>query len=86
VRGRQRSLNHEIIIQTIKELVSDNYKEIILTGVNTAGYRQNEQYGFYELLKDIDHIPGNFRIRISSVEPFQISKEIIDLITNNKKR
>ena len=34
----------------------------------------------------INELPGDFRVRISSIEPFQISHEIIDLITSNKKR
>jgi threonylcarbamoyladenosine tRNA methylthiotransferase MtaB len=86
VRGRQRSLEHKEILRTISSLVKKSYKEIILTGVNTAGYYEKKNYGFYELLKDIDLLPGNFRIRISSVEPFQINKKIIDLITAHPNR
>jgi threonylcarbamoyladenosine tRNA methylthiotransferase MtaB len=85
-RGRQRSLPHKKVISRIKELVNNGYKEIILTGVNTAGYFENKNYGFYELIKDINELPGNFRIRISSLEPFQISYQLINIITSNKER
>lgn len=85
-RGRQRSLNHNTILASINELIKANFYEIILTGVNTAGYLDENNYTFFDLLKDINAIPGKFRVRISSIEPFQISKEIIDLITNNKQR
>ena len=84
-RGRQRSKNINLIIDEIKTLVNNNYKEIVLTGVNTAGY-QFENYSFYDLLSLINSLEGNFRIRISSVEPFQINDQIINLICNNPNR
>ncbi len=84
-RGRQRSKNYNLLINEIKKLVINVYKEIVLTGVNTAGYNDGE-YDFYHLLKSINELEGNFRVRISSVEPFQISEDIIKLIATNKKR
>lgn len=84
-RGRQRSVSPEIVISTIEKLINEGIYEIVLTGVNTAGYKY-ENCSFYDLLKMINELPGDFRVRISSIEPFQISHEIIDLITSNKKR
>ena len=84
-RGRQRSLNHNKILKIIEDLVDKKFYEIVLTGVNTAGYKDID-YSFYDLLKDINKLSGNFRVRISSIEPFQINKKIIDLITTNKNR
>ncbi len=84
-RGRQRSKYHSTLINEINQLVSNGFKEIVLTGVNTAGYNDGE-YDFYKLLKDINQLDGKFRVRISSVEPFQISDDIINLIANNKNR
>jgi threonylcarbamoyladenosine tRNA methylthiotransferase MtaB len=86
LRGRQRSLSHIKIINNIKKLIKNGYKEIVLTGVNTSGYEDKNKYTFLNLLNDIDNIDGNFRVRISSLEPFQINKKIIDLITANKER
>ena len=84
-RGHQRAMKHQHVLQAIKTYVKQGYKEIVLTGVNTAGYKDG-QYTFYNLLQDIDKLPGKFRIRISSLEPFQISKKIIDLLANNPSR
>lgn len=84
-RGRQRAMNHQHVLSSIKWYVKQGYKEIVLTGVNTAGY-QDDQYSFYDLLSDINKLDGNFRIRISSLEPFQISKKIIDLLASNPNR
>ena len=84
-RGRQRSAKADNIIKQVKDFVERGFKEIVLTGVNTAGYDDGET-NFYQLLKKIHALPGNFRIRISSVEPFQITDEIIELITLNQDR
>lgn len=84
-RGRSRSKNHYCIIKEIKKLVNLNFKEIVLIGINLTSYNDGN-YDFYDLLKDIDQIPGNFRIRISSLEPFGFKKEIIDLFANNQQR
>lgn len=84
-RGRQRSKNFNLLISEINELVSNGFKEIVLTGVNTAGYQDGE-YNFYDLLLNIKKLSGNFRVRISSVEPFQISDDIVNLIGSNPNR
>ncbi len=83
-RGRQRSLDHKKIVNEIK-ILSKKYKEIVLTGINTAGYLDESGCDFYSLLKKINTLSGDFRIRISSIEPFQITKQIIDLISNNPR-
>lgn len=85
-RGKQRSANKQKIINDIKQFVANGFKEIVLTGVNTAGYLDKDGNNFYDLLKSINEINGDFRIRISSLEPFQITDEIIELITKNNKR
>lgn len=84
-RGRQRSKDFDIILKEINILVENGYKEIVLTGVNTAGYQFKDK-NFLDLLNAIYRLPGDFRVRISSVEPFQISDEIVNLIANNPKR
>lgn len=84
-RGRQRAMKHLHVLKSIKQYVKEGYREIVLTGVNTAGYKDGK-YAFYNLLKDIDKLPGKFRVRISSLEPFQINKKIIDLFANNPQR
>ena len=84
-RGRQRSKDFNLLINEINTLVQNGYKEIVLTGVNTAGYNANGK-DFFMLLSTINGLPGDFRVRISSVEPFQISNQIIELVCNNPKR
>jgi threonylcarbamoyladenosine tRNA methylthiotransferase MtaB len=85
VRGKQKSADNKLIIDNIKQLATNGYKEIVLTGVNTGGYKY-KNINLFNLLKQINEIDGEFRIRISSIEPMQIDDQIIDLIIFNKHR
>lgn len=86
VRGKSRSLEHNEILMDIHELANKkNYKEIVLTGINLGSYNDHG-FSFFELLEQINYMPGDFRVRLSSLEPFYLTYELIDLITNNKQR
>lgn len=76
VRGRERSRKPESVISEVKKLVSEGYKEITLLGQNVNSY----SYGFPQLLREINKIHGNFRIRFMSSHPKDASKELIDTI------
>ena len=86
-RGKLRSRNSDQIIEEIKMLVKNNHKEIVLTGIHTAGYGEDfKKYNFYQLLKDIiENVKELKRLRISSIEASQISKEILLLLKNSNK-
>lgn len=85
-RGLVRSRPKESVLKEAQSLVDNGFVEIVLTGIHTAGYGQDlENYSFADLLKDLCHnINGLKRLRISSIETSQISKEIISLIVNEK--
>ena len=76
VRGRERSRKPESVIEEIKNLVSQGYKEITLLGQNVNSY----SYGFPELLREINKIEGDFWVRFMSSHPKDASNELIDAI------
>lgn len=84
-RGGSRSQHQENVIINFQQLLQEGYKEIILTGVNVGDY--SDQYGenFYSLLSKLVEIEGDFRIRISSIEPNLLSNEIIKLTSQTDK-
>ncbi|MBU2494370.1 MAG: tRNA (N(6)-L-threonylcarbamoyladenosine(37)-C(2))-methylthiotransferase MtaB [Bacteroidetes bacterium] len=84
-RGKSRSMHHEEVISQFKQLVNSGYKEIILTGVNVGDYGNSSDIKLYDILKDLVEIPGDFRIRISSIEPNLLTEDIIKLTAENKK-
>ena len=81
VRGRERSRKPDSVIDEVTKLVSQGYKEITLLGQNVNSY----SYGFAELLKQADRIPGKFRIRFMSSHPKDAGKELIDTILESEK-
>ncbi len=81
VRGRERSRKPEAVIEEVRKLVENGYKEITLLGQNVNSY----SYGFAELLKELDKLDGKFRIRFMSSHPKDASKELIDTILESEK-
>jgi threonylcarbamoyladenosine tRNA methylthiotransferase MtaB len=84
-RGKSRSMNPELVLDEFENLVQQGYKEIILTGVNVGDYGKSYNLNFYELLKKLINVEGDFRIRISSIEPNLLTDEIINLTAESKK-
>ncbi len=84
-RGKSRSLPIDDVLAQFKKILSDGYKEIILTGVNVGDYGHSIGTNLFELLKKMIEVEGEFRIRISSIEPNLLSDDIIELTINSKK-
>jgi threonylcarbamoyladenosine tRNA methylthiotransferase MtaB len=69
-RGPVRSRELNDIITEVKTLVDSGYKEVVLTGINTALYGfETGKLKLSELVKAVNDIEGEFRIRIGSLEP-----------------
>jgi len=84
-RGLSRSMHPDTILHQFRNLVNEGYKEIILTGVNVGDYGKYNFTNLYNLLLNLADVEGDFRIRISSIEPNLLSDEIIELTANNEK-
>ena len=68
VRGRAVSRPWEEIRENISRVVDNGFKEIVITGVNIGRYHF-EGYNLERVIEKILEIPGEFRVRISSLEP-----------------
>ncbi len=86
-RGLLRSRQPENVITQAQSLVDAGYKEIVLTGIHTAGYGEDmKDYNFAKLLKELEtKVDGLKRIRISSIEASQITDEVIEVLDKSKK-
>jgi len=85
-RGLLRSRQPEHVLSQARTLVEKGYKEIVLTGIHTAGYGEDlENYNFAALLRDLDKIDGLRRVRISSIEASQITDEVLDVLMGSGK-
>ncbi|WLV23605.1 tRNA (N(6)-L-threonylcarbamoyladenosine(37)-C(2))-methylthiotransferase MtaB [Aciduricibacillus chroicocephali] len=86
-RGLLRSRDPENVIKQAQQLVDAGYKEIVLTGIHTAGYGEDlKDYNFAQLLRDLESkVVGLKRIRISSIEASQITDEVIEVLDKSEK-
>lgn len=86
-RGLLRSRTPESVLSQAQQLVDAGYKEIVLTGIHTAGYGEDlKDYNFAQLLRDLEEkVVGLKRLRISSIEASQITNEVIEVLDNSKK-
>jgi threonylcarbamoyladenosine tRNA methylthiotransferase MtaB len=83
VRGRATSRPVSEILENIKQVVNFGYKEVVLTGVNIGRYN-HEGTNFEDLVEKILELPGDFRVRISSIEPEGFGDKLFDLFAHPK--
>ena len=81
-RGPVRSRPPEEILREAAMLLDSGVREIVLTGINTAlyGTESGAQCSLADLLSDLDKIDGEFRIRLSSLEPTVVDKNNVEQI------
>ena len=84
-RGKAISRQKNDIIDEAKFLIENNFKEIILTGINIGSFKNSDRYKLPHLLEDLLNIKGRFLIRISSIEPGNIIKEIRPFFSESSK-
>ena len=82
-RGTQRSRKHEAIVEEVKELVKNGYKEVTLLGQNVNAYGKDlyEDYNLANLLSDVSDT-GIERIRFVTSHPWDFTDEMVDIIAS----
>ena len=83
VRGRSTSRPADDIYHNVREVVAHGFKEVVLTGVNIGRYHDGDTT-FEQLVEGILDIDGDFRVRISSIEPDQFSDRFLQLFQHEK--
>src|SRR5271157_3780267 len=87
VRGKSRSLPPEKVVAEIQRLADSGYREIVLSGINLGAYGRDflPRVKFLEFLPRIlDETPVE-RLRVSSIEPLDVSLTLIDLIASSDR-
>jgi threonylcarbamoyladenosine tRNA methylthiotransferase MtaB len=85
VRGRSRSLPLAQVIQEIARLTASGYREIVLSGINLGTYGRDlsPRVELIDLLQRILGATAVERLRISSIEPMDVTQELIALFASN---
>lgn len=87
-RGRERSRLPEVVIKEAKDALKDGHKELTLLGQNVDSYGKdfkNKNYRLADLLKDINALEGNFRIRFVTSYPTDITDDLIKTVVELDK-
>jgi threonylcarbamoyladenosine tRNA methylthiotransferase MtaB len=81
-RGRSRSVATDDILQGMRDLTANGFKEVVLTGIHLGAYGLDltSQTSLTSLIKGIDNASIVPRLRIGSLEPNEISEELLSLM------
>ena len=80
-RGRARSRDWDDLFQEVRQMIGQGVREFILTGVNLGTY-ESKGKDFLALIHSLAEMPGLERLRISSIEPTTIPKELFDMMAD----
>jgi threonylcarbamoyladenosine tRNA methylthiotransferase MtaB len=83
-RGKSRNPSIASLVEQAQEAIDGGAKEIILSGVNIGDFGRSTGEHFIDLIRAIDDLNGDYRVRISSCEPNLLSDEIIDFVAGSK--
>ena len=78
VRQGEQSVPADEVIRLVEERVGEGYREIVLTGTKIGVYRDGD-IGFAGLLRRVLSVAGSSRIRLSSLQPRELSAELLSL-------
>mgnify|MGYP004670039833 FL=1 len=84
VRGSVRCKNFDTVIKEAKMLTEHGHKEIVLTGIHTGHYMDNN-HDLTDLINELSKIDDLLRIRISSIEITELNDKFLDMLEKNKK-
>ncbi len=92
-RGNSRSDTITNAVKNANNVAKDNVKEIVLTGVNLGDFGKissdtsssKEKTTFFDLVKELEHVEGIERFRISSIEPNLLKDETIAFVSKSKR-
>jgi len=87
VRGRSRSRPLEDIIEECSNLVKNGYQEIVLTGICLGSFGRDFSNGMdlSKLIEDLCKISGHWRVRLSSIEPKDVTDRLIQQIKSEER-
>jgi threonylcarbamoyladenosine tRNA methylthiotransferase MtaB len=87
VRGKSRSLFPETVIDEVRGLSESGYKEIVLSGINLGAWGRDlaPRRDFLDLLRQIlDQTPVE-RLRLSSIEPLDVTRDLVALFASTNR-
>ncbi len=86
-RGKSRSRALSEVKKDVDALARNGYLEIVLSGICLGSYGRELTPGLNlaRLIEELQSIPGNFRIRLSSIEANDVTDELLDIMTKSNR-
>jgi len=87
VRGKSRSLPPDTVIRELQRLTEAGYREMVLSGINLGTYGRDlsPRVEFEELLRRILDETAVERLRVSSIEPMDVTRDLIELFASTAR-
>lgn len=84
-RGRSRSLPLDNVLKQVQEASSQGFKEVVLTGIHLAHYGWDHNTDLASLLFEIFRLKDAPRVRISTLDPFEIPDNLLGLLESESR-
>jgi threonylcarbamoyladenosine tRNA methylthiotransferase MtaB len=81
-RGKSRSLPAADLVVQLQRLIEEGFKEVVLTGINIGQYDDGHHH-LTNLLALLIEVPGDYRLRLSSLDPMEVTPALIDVVANS---
>lgn len=85
-RGAVRSRPLPEVLDEVRRLVAEGFKEIVVTGILVGSYgRDGLGPGLAELMTEVANVPGVRRVRLSSIEPTHVTVQLLEAMAANPR-
>lgn len=82
-RGQSRSLPVADIQAQLSRMIAEGFREVMLTGINIGQYEHNGT-DLAGLLRSLSELPGDFRLRLTSLDPVEVTDALIAAVAESK--
>lgn len=84
-RGKSRSASSEFVIKQIKKLEEKGFHEVVFTGIHIGQWGKEHGQNLLNLLKDVEQYTAIERYRLGSLNPTEITEELLDFLAKSHK-
>ena len=84
-RGKSRSANSDFILKEINRYAQNGYKEVVFTGIHIGLWGKEHGLSLLDLLKEIEKKTKIHRYRLGSLNPHEITPELLTFLQNSEK-
>ena len=85
VRGPERSVPGAVVVREVGRLAGLGYPEIVLCGVHLGSWGHDTGETLAGLLRELDEMPGRFRVRLSSIEPWGVDDDLLEAMAGSSR-